>query len=51
MFEKLRKPFLGSPVRSVVPKFQVCRLNGVAKIALTYIDTYIDTYTHHAELR
>merc|ERR1719239_677031 len=30
-------------MRSVVPKFQSSRLNGVATIALTYIDTYIQT--------
>ena len=34
-----------------MPKFQSCRLNGVATIALKYIDTYIDTYKHPAELR
>ena len=43
-FKNLRKPFLDSHMRNVVPKFQSSRLNGVATIALTYIDTYIDTY-------
>ena len=30
-------------MRIVVPKFQSSRLNGVATIVITYIDTYIHT--------
>ena len=38
-FKNLRKAFLGSPVRRVLPKFQSCTLNGVATIEITYILT------------
>ena len=30
-------------MRNIMPKFQNCRLNGVATIEKTYISTYIDT--------
>ena len=43
LFKYLRKPFLDSHMRNVVPKFRSCRLNGVATIAITYIHTYLDT--------
>ena len=34
-FQHLRKPFLDSHMRNVVPKFQSATLNGVATIAIT----------------
>ena len=34
-FKNLRKSFLDSHMRNVVPKFRSCRLNGVATIAIT----------------
>ena len=34
-----------------MPKFQSAKLNGVATIAIPYIDRKIHTYKHPAELR
>ena len=39
-----KKMLLDKHMWNVMPQFQSSRLNGVATIALTYIDTYIDTY-------
>ena len=36
---------------NVMPMFQNCRLNGVATIETTYINTYPHTSKHPAELR
>ena len=43
--------FIDIHIRSVMPKFESSRLNGVAVILKTYIDTYTPTYIHTAELR
>ena len=39
-FKNLRKPFLDSHMRNVVPNFRSYRLNGVAKIAITQTHIY-----------
>ena len=42
VFKNLKKNVLDNHMRNVMPKFQSCRLNGVATVEKTYIHIHID---------